>query len=361
MGETAIPWTATVLADGTLLPGYTFNGWIGCTEVSPGCAHCYAARENERRHWVEKWGREQGRHHTTADYWKQPLKWARQAIKAGILRRVFCASLSDFLDDEVPPQWKADLFGLIDQTLEINAQGAPGTGLEWLMLTKRHHRLNTLPLHWRANSPDGVRIGVSAENQKWADLRIPALLEVWAGKNFVSIEPQLGPVHLWQPGYFQTQALVQSTGSRLTVYERVPGRGVQWVIVGGESGPEARPMHPMWALDLRYEARWAGVPFFFKQWGEYIPKVELQVLAGRRKDYQSSADPDAPAVITDGELLDPEPWGTLDIQGRWYPETSTFNGRQLDNENNQETTLYRVGRERAGATLEGLTVQEFPA
>ena len=116
---------------------HTFNPWIGCTEVSPGCAHCYARDMMERRYHRVQWGAGQPRSRTTADYWKQPARWHRQAQASGQRDRVFCASLADWLDDEVPIDWLADLLKLIESTPH----------LDWLLLTKRIE-------HW-SRSPTG--------------------------------------------------------------------------------------------------------------------------------------------------------------------------------------------------------------
>src|SRR5512135_1624183 len=97
--ETEIGWAAVRLKDGTIVPGATFNGWIGCNEVSPGCAHCYARTQNAFYKWNKAgWGRDAARQRTSAAYWKKPLTWARQAKKTGRPRRIFCASLSDVFD-----------------------------------------------------------------------------------------------------------------------------------------------------------------------------------------------------------------------------------------------------------------------
>jgi protein gp37 len=191
MGETtSIGWTATVLKDGTVVPGATFNPFIGCTPWGPGCQACYAARENERFHWVPAWGKGQPRKRTSAANWRKPLKWAAEAVASGIKNKIFGDSLCDFLDDEAPMQWKLDYFDLIDQC------GAIGN-VEFLLLTKRSENLNQLPAAWLAQPPGYVRIGVTAENQQMADKRIPELLRVWKGKNFISVEPMLERVVLF--------------------------------------------------------------------------------------------------------------------------------------------------------------------
>lgn len=203
-------------------------------------------------------------------------------------QRVFCASLADWLDDEVPVEWLADLLALIHRT----------PNLDWLLLTKR-------PQNWRTRMDEVVRIeipdgaaavprctaaalaaawlkgvaaaniwlGTTVEDQTLAEERIPVLLDIPAMVRFLSCEPLLGPVDLttvrWNrgDGYF---------GDCLSPHHIPHGRIedaplIHWVICGGESGPNARPMHPDWARSLRDQCRAAGVPFFFKQWGEWCP------------------------------------------------------------------------------------------
>ena len=277
----------------------TFNPWIGCTKVSPGCANCYAERDFDLRKHVAKWGAGQPRHRTSKVYWKQPLMWDKEAarnisywqekrsrwIASGQAEhgpgkqwlamhdaakprppRVFCASLADWLDDEVPMEWLADLLDLILRT----------PTLDWLLLTKR-------PQLWRqrleaaadigsdvaeswldGNVPTNVWIGTTVEDQKRADERIPALLQIPARVRFLSCEPLLGPVDLHsQHIKIETWRVGESFDGP------APLDGIHWVICGGESGPKARPMHPDWARSLRDQCAEAGVPFLFKQFGEH--------------------------------------------------------------------------------------------
>jgi protein gp37 len=246
---TSIGWTATVLPDGTVVPGATFNPFIGCTPWSVGCQACYARTLNNFHKWVPAWGKGQPRKRTSAANWRKPLKWAAEAVASGIKKKIFGDSLCDFLDDEAPMQWKLDYFDLIDQC------GAIG-GVEFLLLTKRSENLNQLPAAWLAQPPSYVRIGVTAENQAMADKRIPELLRVWKGKNFISVEPMLGPVTLAgfdgkvYRGWLDTKAWKAA---------------IHWVVAGAESGPGARSMDLDWARSLRDECVASGVPYFLKQ------------------------------------------------------------------------------------------------
>jgi protein gp37 len=232
MGETtAIEWTR-----------HTFNPWVGCMKVSDGCKHCYAETLNKRWGRV-RWGAGAKRERTSEANWKQPLRWNAAAKKAGVRARVFCASMADVFDPEVPREWRGDLFALIDRT----------PWLDWQLLTKRPEHFNDMavPHGW----PPNVWLGVSVENQEQADRRIPPLLLQRASVRFLSCEPLLGPVDFnacaaWHPGV---------NGIYL--------EGIAWVIVGGESGPGARPFDIAWARTIRDQCKASGVACFVKQLG----------------------------------------------------------------------------------------------
>ncbi len=222
---------------------HTFNPWMGCTKVSAGCKHCYAEREN-MRYGKHRWGPGAQRQVTSDTYWQQPLKWDRKAAADGVRRRVFCGSWCDVFEDRpdlVAP--RARLFELIEQTLH----------LDWLLLTKRPENIS-VPDDWYTDFPGNVWMGTSVEDQQTADERIPALLRAPANVRFLSCEPLLGAVSL--PDTSQIHQ-------------------IDWVIAGGESGPNARPMHPDHAYSLLDQCQAAGIPFFFKQWGEWVPRREL--------------------------------------------------------------------------------------
>lgn len=234
----------------------TFNPWVGCQKVSPGCTHCYAETLMTRKPaWANTWGPRGIRRKTSEANWKKPLAWNRKAEQEGRRYKVFCGSLCDVFEDkwEVDP-WRADLF-------EFVIEETPN--LDWLLLTKRPENVSDMvPAHWRTVGkwPANVWIGTSVENQKYADERIPYLLRIPVRIRFLSIEPLLGPVDL-------TYAL--------------GGSAVAWVIVGGESGPNARRMHPDWARTIRDQCLEAGVPFLFKQWGGRRHDSGGRLLDGR--------------------------------------------------------------------------------
>lgn len=254
---------------------HTFNPWIGCTKVSPGCANCYAETQDKFRSWTpEGWGAGKPRKRTSAANWKGPIKWNREAgelakLQAGSVHgvhrrpRVFCASLADWLDDEVPIQWLADLMRLIAET----------PNLDWLLLTKRPQNFrarihaafmetacgsmdaDNMMSEWEDGTPpENVWMGTTAEDQRRADERIPKLLEIPAAVRFLSVEPMLEPINM-------EKAIAHPLwGWNLS-------DGIHWVICGGESGPGFRPFNPEWARSLRDQCQAAGVPFFMKQMG----------------------------------------------------------------------------------------------
>lgn len=230
---------------------HTFNPWIGCTKVSDGCKNCYAEQLMDKRYGKVEWGPQGTRLRTSAANWKLPFKWNRLAKGNKTRARVFCASLADVFEDRPElEQWRMDLFQLIDLT----------PNLDWLLLTKRPENVLRMVRHdWIGSGfPLNVWLGTSVENQAAADERIPELLKIPARVRFLSMEPLLGPVDL-------NQWLLSEHGRR--AIGAMPG--IHWVIVGGESGPHARPMHPDWARSIRDQCQAAGVPFFFKQWGEW--------------------------------------------------------------------------------------------
>jgi protein gp37 len=217
---------------------HTFNPWTGCTNVSPGCDHCYAEVWSKRSGQV-KWGNHP-RKRTTADYWKAPPLWNERHLifhKAhGRRQRVFCASLADVFDNQVPPQWRADLFALVRRCHH----------LDWLLLTKRPQNIaKMLPSDW-ADGYSNVWLGMTAEDQLRFDQRWLHLAAVPAVVRFVSYEPAIGSL-------------------RVHKGDVVP----DWLIIGGESGHHARPMSERWVMTALNDCRRMGIAPFFKQWGNY--------------------------------------------------------------------------------------------
>lgn len=243
----------------------TFNPWIGCTRVGPGCDNCYAAVSPPSRSMSIKWGAGEPRHHTSASNWAQPLVWERKAqdfqAEHGRRQRVFCASLADVFDNEVPPSWRAELFALIAST----------PNLDWMLLTKRIANVAKMieaPGMQKCGLPGNVWLGATVVNQEEADRDVPKLLALPAQVRFLSIEPMLGPIDLTRidvSGDFEIYPLSGTTGCEDYDGPIPDIPALNWVICGGESGPGARPMHPDWARSLKQQCQAASVPFFMKQ------------------------------------------------------------------------------------------------
>ncbi|SII86197.1 bacteriophage protein gp37 [Mycobacteroides abscessus subsp. abscessus] len=309
MGDkTGIEWTDA-----------TWNPVTGCDKVSPGCDHCYAET------FAERWRGTEGHYFANGfdvqlrpDKLDLPLRWTKP-------RKVFVNSMSDLFHDKVPDDYIAEVFAVMACSF---CWDRPTHTFQ--LLTKRHARMRSLLSsdEFRARvariaagmSEDGdnvhdaiyyhywplpnVWLGVSAEDQKRADLRIPALLDTPAAVRFVSAEPLLGPINL------HTDPI--EAGSPFW------GSQLDWVIVGGESGHEDRPMHVDWVRSLRDQCLAASVPFLFKQWGETVPLGQMTDEARRRWDDYHACDV--------------------------YPEES----------------LWRIGKKRAGRELDGRTWDQYP-
>lgn len=219
----------------------TFNPWIGCTKVSPACDHCYAEELATNRLAVE-WGPGAPRRRTRPGTWAKPRRWEKIAAEAGERLTVFCASLADIFDNEVDPIWRADLGRLIIETPH----------LDWMVLTKRIPNARAMiETMFDGLPPPNFALGVTIANQAEAERDLPRAISVSHGLSverlFISAEPLLGPLDLdrW-------------------IEE------IDLLIVGGESGRDARPMDPDWVLSLRDQCEAFATPFHFKQWGEWL-------------------------------------------------------------------------------------------
>jgi protein gp37 len=256
------------------------------------------------------WGVNGTRVVASESYWKQPLKWNRDAVAAGERRRVFCASLADVFEDHpaIQPGWRYRLGNLILDT----------PNLDWLLLTKRPQNvIRMIPDFWATLTgipamPKNVWLGVSCEDQKTADERIPLLLQTPAAVRFLSCEPLLGPIEF--SDVTNRSDAVRQLGKKSL-------DGIHWVIAGGESGHGARPMHPDWLRSLRDQCEAAGTAFFLKQWGEYVsawqvPKDQMAFVAG-------------------------------------HPGT-------VLHKDGTQTIAYRVGKKAAGHMLDGKEWHQFP-
>lgn len=257
----------------------TWNPVTGCDKVSPGCDHCYAETIAHRFAGTKAFpdGFAVTLHPERLD---QPLRWRKP-------RKVFVNSMSDLFHDAIPDEYIAQVWATMLLSPKHTFQ----------VLTKRHGRMKAmlrsvtfprmvrdardgilgLPTSdgpARYEIPRNVWLGVSVENQKWADIRIPALLDTPAAVRFISAEPLLGPIDLDNCGGYQA---VTPEPDRTLTY-------LDWVIVGGESGIAARPMQVEWARTIRDDCTAAGVAFLFKQWGGRTPKANGRLLDGRTWD-----------------------------------------------------------------------------
>ena len=316
----------------------TWNPIIGCSRVSEGCRNCYAetiagrfgtGKEtvysgltqivNGRAVWTGKIAE--------TKQLLQPLSW-RTA------KRVFVGSMSDLFHENVTEEMLCSIFKVMCESKRHIFQ----------VLTKRPQRMLDFLSRWDSKARDfgplwpntwpqrHIWLGVSVENQATADERIPLLLQTPAAVRFISAEPLLGPIdlaHIYD-GIVQRSGVTDE--ERHTAIMRCVRKDLHWAIVGGESGPRARPMHPDWARSLRDQCADARVPFFFKQWGEWAP-------------YDPSRDGDythKKFMRYDGRVLNfdqPNPDG-LDMRS-W-------------------TGIARPGKKAAGAMLDGREHREFP-
>lgn len=296
MGErTGIEWT-----------DHTFNLAWGCVKVSPGCQHCYAATLSTR-YGHDVWGPPKTTPRRTfgAHHWNEPVRWNRAAEKAGERRRVFCCSMCDvFEDHRTIDGERAKLWPLVRAT----------PWLDWQLLTKRPERIaSQLPDDWGAGYAN-VWLGTSVESQEYVG-RAHALARVPAVVHFISAEPLLGGVSFRE------------------LFRGLGPKEAWWLIAGGESGPNARPMHPDWPRALRDECGEFGVGFHFKQWGEWAN-------AGVRA-FGTTPSRRVLLLRDDGTTVDP----------------TTEEARDEDA---PLVTVAWVGKKAAGRELDGHTWDEMP-
>jgi protein gp37 len=304
----------------------TWNPLRGCSKVSEGCRNCYAEKMASRfsgegmpyEGTIEN-GRWNGQIKFVPDVQDQPLKWKKP-------RRVFVNSMSDLFHPNVPESYIGSIWDVMARTPQHTYQ----------ILTKRPERMLEILSKWAADGwywrrEDGlwcgplegplpnVWLGVSVENQRAADERIPLLLQTPAAVRFLSMEPLLGPVDLSAFKPFDGECYCSDYRCCPRMAKDCPETAIDWVIVGGESGPGARPMHPDWVRSIRDQCQAAGVSFFFKQWGNHIPYSQ----------------------IPEGFQIGGEQAAELDS----YPHGETF---------------IRCSKKEAGRVLDGQTWDEFP-
>ncbi len=323
--QTGVEWTGP--------NGKTWNPWHGCLKVSRGCKFCYMYREKKR------YGQDPSVVMRSKTRFYDPLKWHEPA-------NVFTCSWSDFFIAEADA-WRGEAWSIIKQTKHLTYQ----------ILTKRTERvLDHLPADW-GDGYDNVHLGFSAETQDDFDRRWEEIKNVPARVLFLSAEPLLGPINLSEAVSYPVfcGSKVPISAATLTALKEVLKsaakqsgfRGLDWVIVGGESGradEDVRPTHPEWVRSLRDQCISANVPFFFKQWGEYKPLAS--VFNHDDEMFPSALADERKSIAIDGR-------GTIYWnEGDEPPVPGTAKDAYV---------LTRVGKKAAGRLLDGREWNEMPA
>lgn len=305
---------------------HTFNAWIGCTKINDACKFCYAESHDNRFYNESHWGPKTNRLITSDKYWNQPINWNKAAGLANIKQRVFCSSLSDVFEDH--PQVKDTrkrLFELIEKT----------PNLIWMLLTKRPANIQgMIPLDWlpslEGKVPDNVRFGLSIGNQVQFDELWPEMEQAMYNLNapyFLSMEPLLGHVDF-------------AAFDESVVHQNKPmGRSrllPTYIIVGGESGHKARPMHIAWVRHIKSQCELYGIKFHFKQWGEW----QLGSDSLSRNNY---------VVLKNGECYHGSKAGLTEAAKKYG---STW--KALDPQ-----MMCKVGKDRAGDILDGMRFKDI--
>lgn len=330
----------------------TWNVIIGCSKTSPGCDNCYAEKMAVRLSHIETTAYYQSvtvhRAHGTPKSWNGRTFLVLDAIKKPLKRKkptkYFVCSMGDLFHENVPFEW-------IDKVMEV-IHKCPQHIFQ--ILTKRPQRM----LEYYAKRVEftegskfpmplpNIWLGVTSENQEQANKRIPILLSIPAAKHFVSIEPMLSEIELTKlylngNENYTKNALTGCFSGKSIEYDSYMGPKLDWVIVGGESGHKARPMHPDWVRSVRDQCKAAKVPFLFKQWGEWII-----------------------ADASQGAISSNKPYGTLFPDGKWIPNIFDEKGNLVSygaSEYHKNIIgLYRVGKKQAGRLLDGREHNEFP-
>lgn len=328
---------------------HTANIWWGCVRVHSGCDNCYAETLSNR--WGrDVWGNDKPRMEIKS-VWHDLKKFQKEAAAADEVHRVFVGSMMDIFEKPMPlvggdgNKKQGTDTGFLRSLLFQQITAGLYDNLLFLFLTKRPSNINKyIPESWKTDPPENVMFGTSPCDQKTADTLIPQLLQV-NGRRFLSIEPLLGSVDLsefmgltdnnhahtdeaekrgW--GYNSYSGGFDGPGTHDALYD--PRSGIDWVIVGGESGHGARPMHPDWVRSLRDQCKDAEVPFFFKQWGEY-------------KDGANGGTPVSK-------------WNMIGNDG------SIYNNDAVVPRGLNCTLMTKVGKKEAGRLLDGVIYDEFP-
>lgn len=329
----------------------SWNPVTGCSKVSQGCKHCYAERDWTRLQHLPAFA---GRRFTDVavhpDRLDQPLRWARP-------RRIFVNSMSDLFHESVPEDFIDSVWAvmaLAPQHVYQILTKRPTRMRDYLNAPDRYQRVLRAAERLRRMRPKlgnigishpaatafwpHVWLGVSIEDQATADERIPPLLATPAAVRWLSMEPLLGPVDI-------DHAMYGQSGVRrgISCFGFTDGFGYEvglhWVVVGGESGPQARPIHPDWVRSLRDQCQAANVPFYFKQWGEWLPGHQYEAEHVRQ-------DPDP----------EQSRFRCLDWNGERFIEVDGSGKDDIGHD-----AVYRVGKRLAGRVLDGRTWEEYPA
>lgn len=257
--------------------GETWNPIIGCSKVSDGCTNCYAEKMAARVYHCTSNRDNAATFLNYSEVLTEDLKWNNETkfivesltkpSQWRLPRIVFVCSMGDLFHESTSFQQISAVFSVMadcDKHIFIVLTKRPERLVQFAEWKSWAHDVQNIP--WRPS--ENVWLGVTAENQEQANIRIPYLRSIPAVVKFVSVEPMLGPVDLINLNNGRTDAFNPADA------------GINWVICGGESGHNARPLHPDWVRSLRNQCQAAGVPFFFKQWGEYRPHTDKGFQSG---------------------------------------------------------------------------------
>jgi protein gp37 len=341
--NTKIEWTRTFHKDGTVTNGATWGIITGCSVRSAGCRNCYAMKlaGTRLRHHPSRAGLTidtangpvwNGQVRFNQEWLDQPLRWSKS-------RKVFVCAHSDLFHESVPDEW-------IDKVFAVMALAHRHI---FQVLTKRPERMRkylenaqdsiislmdqpdwvdlpggkVFPRYLDSWPLKHVHLGISAENQQTYDERVIQLLQTPAAVRWISAEPLLGAVDLRLERLREWNELANANNQPWAA------SSIDWVVVGGESGPNARPMHPDWARSLRDQCETVGVPFLFKQWGEYVTAGHPSFSKQPGKFFW---------IDSAGKFLDPPP----------------------ENDAADCITVKRVGKKAAGRLLDGIEYNGYP-
>ncbi|WP_370194274.1 MULTISPECIES: DUF5131 family protein [Aurantimonas] len=305
---------------------FTHNHWIGCLKVSPACDGCYAEAMMDKRYGRVQWGapgKGAGTRSLTSEAnRRKPLSWNRRAAKDGTRPFVFCSSLADVFDNQVPEEWRRDMFDLIRAT----------PNLIWLLLTKRPQNIVKMA-EACGGLPANAAIGTTVEDQERANKNVPALIDakflLSPAFAFLSCEPLLGPIDLQWPEAVWPEGPPMCCSGHECGCRGLPTDppliyGLDWIITGGETdqgGHKARPSNPDWFRSIRDQCAAASVAYHHKQNGEWAP-------------------------------------GSLFPESETIPSGHAYHFNEGDDDN---AAVWRVGKARSGRTIDGVTHDAFPA